>query len=108
MLRFRIGLRLALGRDPRLLNHFYRFYYGPAAMRLSQHFKEIERLFFITLLLWGQDSLKFLAKQAMTIYRREIVYGLAHRIEPIRLQRGHIFKPDPPFPEGPHSRRSLS
>jgi hypothetical protein len=23
MLRFRIGLRLALGRDPRLLNHFY-------------------------------------------------------------------------------------
>jgi hypothetical protein len=45
MLRFRIGLRLALGRDPRLLNHFYLFIYGPAAMRLSQHFKEIENLF---------------------------------------------------------------
>ncbi|HEX5680898.1 MAG TPA: hypothetical protein VFX82_08670 [Desulfobacterales bacterium] len=45
-------------------------------------------------------SLKFLAKQAMTIYRREIVYGLAHRAEPIRLQHGHITKPDSPFPGG--------
>jgi uncharacterized protein (TIGR00369 family) len=29
MLRFRIGLRLALGRDPRFLNHFYRYHRLP-------------------------------------------------------------------------------
>jgi hypothetical protein len=47
-----------------------------------------------------------LAKQAMIIYRREIVYGLAHRFKPIRLQRGPISMPDSFFPEEPHRRRS--